>query len=1223
MIRFLFFLIFCISNYSVFCQISHGGSPILIGEQVDSVFNIKDLDYNTLFIEDSVNNLIGKPPRVAKQIKLDVDFFDIAEKRLTDKGFIYRLSFSSVNAKSLALNFNKFYLPEGAKLFAYSVDGNQVLGSFNSNNNHQTGQFVIGFIYSNEIVLELFLPLQNKSSSFLNISHISYGYKNFLKSGPVDNSDPCQVDVNCSPEGDNFQDEKRGVVKILFLEGGSYYICSGSLINNASLDCKPYILTADHCGGGASASDMNQWVFYFNYEKNGCGSGWASSSQSVSGASFVSSSGDPNLNSTASDFLLLEMNYNVPLSYNAYYNGWLRNGSSSGVSIHHPSGDPKKISTYTQSLQSSGWNSNGGNTHWRVYWSPTANGHGVTEGGSSGSPIFTSSGLIVGQLTGGSSTCSSPYNSDLYGKMSFNWQSNGSTPAKQLKPWLDPNGTNIFYLEGTYYPCSIQGCTDILAFNYNPQANVDDGSCIYYIYGCTDTLAINYDLSANQDDGSCIYAIYGCIDVLALNYDSNANTDDGSCVYAGCTDLDAVNYNPNAIVDDSSCVYPVYGCIDVLAMNYDSNANVDDGSCVYYIYGCTDVLALNYDPNANTDDNSCFYTYFYGCTNPLASNYDSLANIDDGSCLLYCSSYSFNYTGEVITKVSFGSGNSSLLTDIVMPNTGYDFSCSSYSDYTQSNNAGNIAYLELDSTYYFDISGGFCSGLVSNQNRGLRIWIDWNNDGQFNSSEVVYTSPTTIPGMSSNYYGFVTVPNNASLGLVRMRIVYQRLINPTTSPYQIQPCGVYQYGETEDYNINIIQPVFLGCTDSTATNYDSNATQDDGTCVYPAVCNDPTNLFVTDVVHTRATFNWDNMGAEYYRIRVNTGSGWSILTQIGSADGFAHPNTSKTRYFLQANTTYDWQVRGWCLDGSVSGWSQTHTFTTLEDCPNAANLGATNIEAEWATMTWDAASAIYGVDHYLARVRQVGQSSWNIKGSIGNTLSKTIGSLTPGATYEFETRTWCNTGDNNNPTDPYYKSDWGGNGVFTTIPCLVQTDNLAVTPINTTTATFSWDLNGLSPPADHFTIRFREIGVTNWQYRAVAGGGTATGRNIGGFTPGVAYEWQVRTFCGVTSTWKSPWESGPDFTLGSGAMVNVPFSNLEVYPNPSRDKFNISFSSDEIQSVRVKITNMVGEEVYSESLPQFIGEYTKQVDLSEYAKGVYFLRILSDKGGINKKLILQ
>ena len=50
---------------------------------------------------------------------------------------------------------------------------------------------------------------------------------------------------------------------------------------------------------------------------------------------------------------------------------------------------------------------------------------------------------------------------------------------------------------------------------------------------------------------------------------------------------------------------------------------------------------------------------------------------------------------------------------------------------------------------------------------------------------------------------------------------------------------------------------------------------------------------------------------------------------------------------------------------------------------------------------------------------------------------------------------------------------------------------------------------------------------------------------------------------------------------------------------------------------------MVGEEIYVEGLTQFIGQYTKQVDLSNHAKGVYFLRIISDRGGINKKLTLQ
>ena len=347
------------------------------------------------------------------------------------------------------------------------------------------------------------------------------------------------------------------------------------------------------------------------------------------------------------------------------------------------------------------------------------------------------------------------------------------------------------------------------------------------------------------------------------------------------------------------------------------------------------------------------------------------------------------------------------------------------------------------------------------------------------------------------------------------------------------------------------------------------------------------------------------------------------MTQIGAADGFAHPNASKTRYFLSSNTTYEWQVRGWCLDGSVSNWSASATFSTLGDCPNATNHGATNVEGEWATMTWDASTAAHGASHYLARVREVGSSSWNIKGNIGNGLSKTIGSLSQGATYEFETRTWCNTGDANNPTDPYYKSDWSGNGQFTTVPCPVQTDNLAVTQLTSSSADFAWTLISASPAADHFTIRFREVGATTWNYRSVAGGGTATGRSIGGFTSGVDYEWEVRTFCGSGSTWKSPWLAGPDFNLGSGARINVPFSNLEVYPNPSRDIFNIEFNSDNIQDVKIKIVDVMGEEVYIEDLREFIGQYTKQVDLSEYAKGVYFLRIMSNKRGFNKKIILQ
>ncbi len=77
----------------------------------------------------------------------------------------------------------------------------------------------------------------------------------------------------------------------------------------------------------------------------------------------------------------------------------------------------------------------------------------------------------------------------------------------------------------------IYGCTDSTAFNYDPNANIDDGSCVPFIYGCTDSTAFNFDPLANTDDGSCIPVIYGCTDSSANNYNALANTDDGSCVY--------------------------------------------------------------------------------------------------------------------------------------------------------------------------------------------------------------------------------------------------------------------------------------------------------------------------------------------------------------------------------------------------------------------------------------------------------------------------------------------------------------------------------------------------------------------------------------------------------------------------------------------------------------------------------------------------------------------
>jgi hypothetical protein len=279
----------------------------------------------------------------------------------------------------------------------------------------------------------------------------------------ADRSGTCQVDVNCS-EGDNWRPQIDGVMRISVLNGGNSGFCSGSLINNTAEDCTPYVLSAHHCAvddadQNSTAADMDQWVFRFNFQNNKCGSQLGSPTYSKIGCSKVARSTN-NDGIEASDYILLELNELIDESNTPYFNGWDATGTGSlgGVAVHHPAGDKKKISTYNAELINSNWPGTPLGTHWRVFWIETDNGYGINEGGSSGSPIFNSDGLILGQLSGGRSECRYviPVGQgmpDLYGNMSYNWS--GSTNVESLKTFLDPigNGTTQT-MHGNYYLCS-------------------------------------------------------------------------------------------------------------------------------------------------------------------------------------------------------------------------------------------------------------------------------------------------------------------------------------------------------------------------------------------------------------------------------------------------------------------------------------------------------------------------------------------------------------------------------------------------------------------------------------------------------------------------------------------------------------------------------------------------------------------------------------------------
>ena len=85
-------------------------------------------------------------------------------------------------------------------------------------------------------------------------------------------------------------------------------------------------------------------------------------------------------------------------------------------------------------------------------WAETINGHGVTETGSSGSPIFNHEKLVVGVLSVGTSFCTKPEDPDYYGKLSYSWDSQLDS-SKRLDVWLDPIQTFEESITGSYFPC--------------------------------------------------------------------------------------------------------------------------------------------------------------------------------------------------------------------------------------------------------------------------------------------------------------------------------------------------------------------------------------------------------------------------------------------------------------------------------------------------------------------------------------------------------------------------------------------------------------------------------------------------------------------------------------------------------------------------------------------------------------------------------------------------
>ncbi|MDP4268143.1 MAG: T9SS type A sorting domain-containing protein [Bacteroidota bacterium] len=82
-------------------------------------------------------------------------------------------------------------------------------------------------------------------------------------------------------------------------------------------------------------------------------------------------------------------------------------------------------------------------------------------------------------------------------------------------------------------------------------------------------------------------------------------------------------------------------------------------------------------------------------------------------------------------------------------------------------------------------------------------------------------------------------------------------------------------------------------------------------------------------------------------------------------------------------------------------------------------------------------------------------------------------------------------------------------------------------------------------------------------------------------------------------------------------------NNISVYPIPSNNQINISFTSTEAQKINIKLINALGKVAYSKSINIYSGEYNKIIDVRTYAAGLYQLQIETPKGTKTKEVIIN
>ncbi len=232
-----------------------------------------------------------------------------------------------------------------------------------------------------------------------------------------------------------------------------------------------------------------------------------------------------------------------------------------------------------------------------------------------------------------------------------------------------------------------------------------------------------------------------------------------------------------------------------------------------------------------------------------------------------------------------------------------------------NNSAGFAAYSNFSAQFVSQYPGANFSLTATHPTStyGYNVWVDWNNDTDFNDAGENVLSTGYLSTPSS--LGTVTIPLGQAAGDYRMRIRNAYLSNPAPA------CGAFDYGEAEDYTVRVIAYPACSGAPTAGTTTVSQATGIPGSSYTVSA----TGFSAA----TGLTFQW-----EY------STNGGALWTPTGAATG-TYSNYTATAPSLGITTL--WRLIVTCTSSSQSATSASASFTSVstQNIPTTGNTTVT------------------------------------------------------------------------------------------------------------------------------------------------------------------------------------------------------------------------------------------------------------------------------------------